>query len=69
MAGVCEFDLVPVDGWLAFDNATWPKAKMLLLEMQPAKSVTLVGKPGTRVRVLAHGTLARGRAGRLGNDG
>jgi len=55
MTPTCEFDLVPESGTLAFDQATWLKAKFLLLEFQPAKRLRLIDGPEPRIRVHAYG--------------
>lgn len=53
-----EFDLVPEQGELQFDNRGFEKASYLLCEFQPATRVTLVGDPPSRVRVVAEGMPA-----------
>lgn len=53
-----EFDLVPEDGELAFDEQGFERASFLLREFQPATGVRLVGSPPTRIRVRAQGAPA-----------
>lgn len=50
-----RLDLVAVDGRFDFADHGWDKIRWLLLEFQPAKKVSLVGEPPTRIRVLSHG--------------
>lgn len=50
-----EFDLVPENGELAFDERGFERASYLLREFQPATRVRLVGSPPSRIRVRAQG--------------
>lgn len=45
------FAVVPVTGALAFTDAGWRQAQHMLLEMQPASRVSLVGDPPTAIRI------------------
>ncbi|HEX2212507.1 MAG TPA: hypothetical protein VHH12_03430 [Mycobacterium sp.] len=46
-----QFDLVAAEGTLQFQDDGWTRARSLLLELVPAKRVTLIGDPPTRIRV------------------
>ena len=50
-----RFDLVADSGHLAFADRGWDKIRFHLLEFQPAKKVSLVGDPPSRIRVVSHG--------------
>ena len=50
-----EFDLVAEGKHLLFVERGWERARYLLLELQPAMHVRLVGDPPSRIRVLSHG--------------
>lgn len=50
-----RFDLVAEGGHFAFANRDWDKIRYQLSEFQPAKTVSLVGEPPSRIRVVAHG--------------
>jgi len=52
---VWEFDLVAAQGELQFEGDGWTRARSLLVELQPAKRVTLVGDPPSRIRVETFG--------------
>ena len=53
-----RFDLVADSGHFEFADRGWDKVRFLLLEFQPAKKVTLVGEPPSRIRVVSHGDRA-----------
>ena len=53
-----RFDLVAGSGHFEFADRGWDKVRFLLLEFQPAKKVTLVGEPPSRIRVVSHGDRA-----------
>lgn len=55
---IYEFDLVPVEGDLSFDDRGFERASFLLREFQPATRVSLVGSSPSRIRVRAQGTPA-----------
>ena len=53
-----RFDLVAQRGHFAFTEGGWQQARFLLLEMQPARAVSLIGEPPSRIRVVALGEPA-----------
>ena len=53
-----RFDLVPDGGRFKFADGGWDKIRFHLLEFQPAKTVTLMGEPPSRIRVVSHGEQA-----------
>lgn len=53
-----RFDLVAASGRFEFADRSWDKIRYHLLEFQPAKKVSLVGEPPSRIRVVAHGDQA-----------
>jgi hypothetical protein len=46
------------NGRFEFADRGWDKVRWHLLEFQPAKKVSLVGEPPTRIRVVSHGNQA-----------
>lgn len=50
-----EFYLVPADPDQHLSLREWSRIRTLLLELQPAKSVSLVGQPASAIRVVAFG--------------
>ena len=50
-----RFDLVAERGHLEFSEGSWDKARFHLSELQPATSVSLIGDPPSRIRVVALG--------------
>ena len=50
-----ESDLAAETEGLHFMEGGWDRARFQLLELQPAKRVSLVGDPPSRIRVLARG--------------
>lgn len=63
-----EFDLVPEQGAIRFDDGGFENVSYLLCEFQPASRVMLVGSPPSRIRValgtpadLAPASLPRSR--------
>lgn len=50
-----EFYLVPVDPDQRLSIRDLSRIRTLLLEFQPAKSVSLVGQPASAIRVVAFG--------------
>lgn len=53
-----RFDLVAASGHFEFDDRGWDKIRYHLSEFQPAKKVSLVGEPPSRIRVVSHGDQA-----------
>jgi hypothetical protein len=53
-----RFDLIARGGHFAFTQDGWQQVRALLLEMQPARTATLLGEPLTRIRVVALGEPA-----------
>jgi hypothetical protein len=53
-----RFDLVVASGHFQFADRGWEKVRYHLLEFQPAKTVSLVGEPPSRIRVVSHGDQA-----------
>jgi hypothetical protein len=49
------FELVPVADGSIISEEKWTHIQHLLLHMQPAKSVSLVGDPPRAIRVLCYG--------------
>lgn len=50
-----EFELVPVADGSIISGEKWTQIQHLLLHMQPAKTVLLVGDPPRIIRVLGYG--------------
>lgn len=50
-----RFDLMAASGQFEFADRGWDKIRYILLEFQPAKKVSLVGEPASRIRVVSHG--------------
>jgi hypothetical protein len=53
-----RFDLIAQRGHFAFTQGGWQKVRVLLLEMQPARTVTLLGELPSTIRVVALGEPA-----------
>ena len=53
-----RFDLVAQRGHFAFAEGGWRQVRFLLLEMQAARTVSLLGEPPSRIRVVALGEPA-----------
>lgn len=53
-----RFDLVADSGQFLFADRGWDKIRFQRLEFQPAKKVSLVGEPPSRIRVVSHGDRA-----------
>ena len=53
-----RFDLVAERGQFEFVDRGWDKIRFQLLEFQPAKKVSLIGEPPSRIRVVSHGDRA-----------
>lgn len=53
-----RFDLIADSGRFEFADHGWDKIRFHLLEFQPAKKVSLVGQPPSRIRVVSHGDHA-----------
>ncbi len=60
-----RFDLVAASGHFEFADHGWDKIRYSLLEFQPAKKVSLVGEPPSRIRVVSHGDQAEVAPGLL----
>jgi hypothetical protein len=50
-----EFDLVPLDDEVAISTNHWLTIQHHLLEMQPARTATLLGEPPRAIRVVGYG--------------
>ena len=53
-----RFDLVAASGHFQSADRGWDKIRYHLLEFQPARKVSLVGEPPSRIRVVSHGDQA-----------
>lgn len=47
--------LVPVDPTAVLSTARWTSAQRMLLEMEPARTVDLVGDPPHAIRIVGYG--------------
>ncbi|WP_134738781.1 hypothetical protein [Nocardioides sp. 503] len=50
-----RFDLVADSGHFHFADRGWDKVRFILSEFQPARKVSLMGNPPSRIRVVAVG--------------
>jgi hypothetical protein len=52
---LCEFELVPVSYGSVISSDEWGRIQRLLLEMQPARTASLVGEPPRAITVVGRG--------------